>query len=108
MEVRVFYAKEKLEATVNYIATHHPFFKGAHDKVRENVLDSIQDLVDQYPRITYVSRDGFYVWMADLESEGIDHDENTINIEFMVDPYLHEYIAPPYTSVVLRKRHEPR
>ncbi len=103
MEVRVFYAKAKLEATVDYITARHPFFKNSPNEVRESIMRAIQELVDQYPKLTYVSRDGFYVWMDSFIEEGVDQDENAMNVEFMVDPYVHEFISPPYTSVVLRK-----
>lgn len=88
MEIRVLYSPDALEATVKYVSVHNKLLYGMDVDIRRSIMDAIQELVDQFPRTSYIHQAGFYVWVSDYIEEGIDHDENVMNIEFMVDPAL--------------------
>jgi hypothetical protein len=114
VEVKVCYSPQVLECTVKYIAKHtrntfyHLAGSGIEEAVRRSILDAVQDLIDRFPRVDCISRNGFYVWMSDYIEEGVEHDENIANIQFMVDPSLG---ADEYSfefKDYIRKNHEPR
>lgn len=88
MKIKVYYNKDQLEATVNFVATNNSSFLGKHDRVRESLLNHIQELVQRYPDVAWLGTMGYYVWAIMDEQEGIDSDENLMNIEFMVAPDL--------------------
>jgi hypothetical protein len=98
MQFKVYYSQTQLDATINYIATHNPSMLGKIDKIRAGILDGIQELVQRYPDLLWISRNGWYVWADMIEREGIDSDENELNIEFMVNPSFdaEEYISDYY------------
>lgn len=88
MKIKVYYSTDQLEATVRFVATNNSYFLGAHDKIRSSIQNHIQELVQRYPDIAWLGTMGYYVWATMDEREGIDDDENVMNIEFMVDPDL--------------------
>jgi hypothetical protein len=105
MQVRVYYSQQMLEATVKYITEHNLWFYDKPVVVRVNIMTCIQDLVDQFPKTIQVGRDGFFVGMTDFELEGIDQDENVMNVEFLVDPTIGTVSAnEKYISEIFLKR----
>ena len=96
MEVKVSYPQSSLEDTINFITSHNRRYASKPDEVRQNIIQSIQELVDEFPRLHFIGRDGFYVWVVSYEPEGIDSDENIMVVDFMLDPAIismdHKYI----------------
>lgn len=101
MEVRVLYSEDAMRAAAKYVAQHDPFFHGREEDVLHSIQLSIQDLVDHYPKMSYVHRSGVYVWMMDFEQEGVDRDDNIMQVEFMVDPMIGK-AAPTYIAKTYR------
>lgn len=88
MFVTVSYAKEQLEAAVNFIAKNSLAFKGKKDYIRKSIYSSINELVSKFPNMNSISTLGYIVIASHDQVEGIDYDNNLMRIEIMVDPAL--------------------
>lgn len=88
MFVTVQYSKEQLEAAVQFIADNNHAFKGKKDAIRKSINSSINELVAKFPNLSSVSTMGYIIIGSPDEVEGIDHDNNKLLIEIMVDPGL--------------------
>lgn len=98
MQFKICYNRAQLDSTVNFIATHNASLLGKTDKIKSGILESIQELVQNYPDLTWIGRDGWYVWARMEEQEGIDNDENIISIEFMVNTAIDQSINNNYVA----------
>lgn len=92
MQVKVYYSRTQLEATVKYIATHNVLLLGEHDTIRQDIQLGIQELVQRYPHISWIGRNGWYALVIISIEEGIDNDENVLDIEFVVNMTINGYI----------------
>ncbi len=88
MFVTVSYAKEQLEAAVKFISENNLAFKGKKDYIRKSIHSSINELVSKFPNMNSISTLGYIVIASHDQIEGIDHDNNLMRIEIMVDPGL--------------------
>lgn len=88
MEVKVSYCPEQLEAAIKYISSHNNNFLGQDDEIRETIMSSLRNLINDFPHSNYRSTMGFVIIAADIETESMDCDENLLRIEFLVDPSL--------------------
>lgn len=86
MEVKVYYSKAQLDAAVNFIAEHNQAFLGRHDYIRAHILRHVSEIASKFPHMTGVSTMGYTVTTHDFEEEGIDEEENSVLLEFLVDP----------------------
>lgn len=88
MEVKVSYSKKQLDAAVDFIAKNNKHFLYQHDYIRGTILKCITDLAfSQDLEFMYTGTMGFFV-VAEKEFEDFDNDQNTCNVEILVDPAL--------------------
>lgn len=88
MFVTVIYSKEQLEAAVQFIAKNNRAFQGKKDYIRKSIRSSINELVEKFPDLRSVSTMGYTIIGSAEAVEGIDHDNNELLVEIMVDPGL--------------------
>lgn len=88
MDVSVVYSKEQLEAAVQFIAKNNPAFRGRADYIRTHIKKAIFEIAEKFPHLLSLSTMGYTIIASVEEEEGIDHDQNVMLIEILVDPGL--------------------
>ena len=88
MFVSVVYSEEQLEAAVQFISEHNQAFRGRSDYIRTHIKKAIFEIVEKFPHLLSMSTMGYTILASVEEEEGIDHDQNVMLIEILVDPGL--------------------
>jgi hypothetical protein len=86
MEVKVIYSEHQLMAAVNFIAEHNRYFIGQYSTVEARIRSMMYEMIEDFPNQCSIGTMGFTI-VASIESEeGIDGEDNIIDIGFLVDP----------------------
>lgn len=96
MKVKMYYDAEQLKAAVAFISANNPAFPGEDDYIRKRIFQTIDELVNDWPAYYVKATMGFSVWGTMDMEEGIDSEENILQIEILVDPaagILGEYVC---------------
>lgn len=86
MEVKVRYSKAQLEETCKFLAEHNEAFKGRPDAIRASILQDIGEIANKFPHMKGIGTMGYSIDVYVEEEEGIDHDENILDLEIWVNP----------------------
>ena len=86
MEVKYNYSKVQLDAAVQFIGDHNEYFIGQYDYVRKSMLNSMQDLAEQFPDCYYRGTMGYIIMGEVVSEESMDEDDNVVLFSILVDP----------------------
>lgn len=86
MEILYSYSNIQLEEAVQFIGTHNKYFLGAFDKIRQSILENMNDLALKFPNCEFIGTMGYYIIAEIVSEENIDEDINSIMFDITVDP----------------------
>ncbi len=104
MEIKYTYSKIQLEKAIKFIGENNKSFLGKFEIIRNSIFESINRLLDSYPKYYFAGTMGFFITVDTLASESIDSDENSVMIEIMIDPALGaDHNADDFIENILHK-----
>jgi hypothetical protein len=86
MEVRIKYMLEQLDEAAKFIAQYNKSFLGQVDYIKGEIFASMEACALD-PESTMRGTMGFYVY-ASRDVEDVEHDENVVHFNILVDPAL--------------------
>ena len=86
MEYRFIYSQCQLDKAVDFIADNNSCFLNQHDKIRQSILKTINEVIDHFPKYRSMSTIGYYIETAQGSVEDMDNDDNVIVIDILIDP----------------------
>ena len=88
MEIKVIYNSTQLEMAAEFIAKHNPQFFSRSTYVKERIRETISSLISDWPEHDQLSTMGFTVSVSSFQKEDLDHDDNTMRLDILVDPII--------------------
>lgn len=87
MKITISYNKCQLEAAVNFVAKNNSHFFDMYDYIRDSIQKMMVEMA-QDPSILENGTMGYIIVVEDRRVEDMEHEENSVHFEILVDPNL--------------------